>query len=89
MTRSSSTASTEATHNWTKGSPWCSLGYIGYCHLGKPRVYSPSYEGCNTEAQEFMAANPKYLTRKGLFIYKLILGEERKFIKRIQNVDNT
>jgi hypothetical protein len=33
-----------------------------------------------------MAANPKYLTRKGLFVYKLIPGEEKKFIKRINKV---
>ena len=87
MTRSSSTASTEATHNEARSTR--GLGYVGYCHLGTARVYSPSYEGCDTEAQEFMAANSKYLTRKGLFIYKLILGEERKFIKRLHNVDNT
>jgi hypothetical protein len=34
-----------------------------------------------------MQRAPRYETRKGLFIYKLILGEERKFIKRIQNVE--
>ncbi len=51
-------------------------------------MYSHSYEGCDTEAQEFMAANPKYLTRKGLFIYKLDFGKEKKFIKRIKRIHN-
>ena len=87
MTRSSSTASTEATHNETRSTR--GLGYVGYCHLGTARVWSESLTDCQTQAQEFMAANPKYLTRKGLFVYKLIPGEEKKFIKRIQNVDNT
>ena len=83
-----STATTEALHNEAERSTRVALGYVGYCHLGTARVWSESLTDCQTQAQEFMAANPKYLTRKGLFIYKLILGEERKFIKRIQNVDN-
>ena len=84
MTRSSSTASTEATHNETRSTR--GLGYVGYCHLGTARVWSESLTDCQTQAQEFMAANPKYLTRKGLFVYKLIPGEEKKFIKRINKV---
>jgi len=85
MTRSSSTASTEATHNETRSTREA-LGYVGYCHLGTARVWSSTYEGCNTEAVEFIEANPRYMTRKGLFIYKLILGEERKFIKRVDKM---
>ena len=81
-----STATTEALHNEAR-SPREALGYVGYCHLGTARVWSSSYEGCNTEAIEFMQQAPRYMTRKGLFIYKLIPGEERKFIKRIQNVE--
>jgi len=54
--------------------------------LGTARVWSESLTDCQTQAQEFMAANPKYLTRKGLFVYKLIPGEEKKFIKRINKV---
>jgi len=86
MTRSNSTASTEATHNEAERSTRGALGYVGYCHLGTARVWSSSYEGCNTEAIEFMQQAPRYMTRKGLFIYKLIPGEERKFIKRINKV---
>ena len=85
MTRSNSTASTEATHNEVERSTR-GLGYVGYCHLGTARVWSSSYEGCNTEALEFMQRAPKYKTRKGLFVYKLIPGEEKKFIKRINKV---
>ena len=81
-----STATTEALHNEAR-SPREALGYVGYCHLGTARVWSSSYEGCNTEAIEFMQQALRYMTRKGLFIYKLIPGEERKFIKRIQNVE--
>ena len=81
-----STATTEALHNEAR-STRAALGYVGYCHLGTARVWSSSYEGCNTEAQEFMQRAPRYMTRKGLFIYKLIPSEERKFIKRIQNVE--
>ena len=81
-----STATTEALHNEAR-SPREALGYVGYCHLGTARVWSSSYEGCNTEAIEFMQQAPRYMTRKGLFIYKLILGKEKKFIKRIQNVE--
>lgn len=82
-----STATTEALHNEAERSTREALGYVGYCHLGTARVWSSSYEGCNTEAIEFMQQAPRYMTRKGLFIYKLIPGEERKFIKRIQNVE--
>ena len=82
-----STATTEALHNEAERSTRGALGYVGYCHLGTARVWSSSYEGCNTEAIEFMQQAPRYMTRKGLFIYKLIPGEERKFIKRIQNVE--
>ena len=81
-----STATTEASHNEAR-SPREDLGYVGYCHLGKARVWSSSYEGCNTEAQEFMQRAPRYMIRKGLFIYKMILGEEREFIKSLQNVE--
>ena len=81
-----STATTEALHSEARSTREA-LGYVGYCHLGKARVWSSSYEGCNTEAQEFMQRAPRYMTRKGLFIYKLIPSEERKFIKRIQNVE--
>ena len=81
-----STATTEALHN-EASSTREALGYIGYCHLGKSRVWSSTFEGCKTEAVEFMQRAPKYMTRKGLFIYKLIMGEEKKFIKRIQNVE--
>jgi GTP-dependent phosphoenolpyruvate carboxykinase len=84
-----STTTTEALHNEAERSTREALGYVGYCHLGTARVWSSTYEGCNTEAVEFIAANPRYMTRKGLFIYKLILGEEKKFIKRLHNVDNT
>ena len=83
-----STATTEALHNEAR-SPREALGYVGYCHLGTARVWSATYEGCNTEAIEYMQRAPRHMTRKGLFIYKLITGEERKFIKRIHNVDNT
>ena len=82
-----STATTEALHNEAERSTGEDLGYVGYCHLGTARVWHSTYEGCNTEAVEFMQQAPRYETRKGLFIYKLILGEERKFIKRIQNVE--
>ena len=82
-----STATTEALHNEAEKSTREALGYVGYCHLGTARVWSSSYEGCNTEAIEFMQQAPRYMTRKGLFIYKLIMGEEKKFIKRIQNVE--
>ena len=83
-----STATTEALHNEAERSTR-GLGYVGYCHLGTVRVWSSSYEGCNTEAIEFMQQAPRYMTRKGLFIYKLIPGEERKFIKKLHNVDNS
>ena len=82
-----STATTEALHNEAERSTREALGYVGYCHLGKARVWSATYEGCDTEAVEFMQRAPRYETRKGLFIYELIMGEERKFIKRIQNVE--
>ena len=81
-----STATTEALHNEVR-SPRAALGYVGYCHLGTARVWSSTYEGCNTEALEFMQRAPRYETRKGLFIYKLIPSEGRKFIKRLQNVE--
>jgi hypothetical protein len=81
-----STATTEASHNEAR-SPREALGYVGYCHLGTARVWSSTYEGCNTEAVEFMQRAPRYETKKGIFIYKLILGEEKKFIKRIQIVE--
>ena len=81
-----STATTEALHNKAK-SPREALGYVGYCHLGTARVWSSTYEGCNTEAVEFMQRAPRYETRKGLFIYELTKGQERKFIKRIQIVE--
>jgi len=61
------------------------FGYVGYCHVGKPRVWAESFEDCKTQAKEFMDANAKYLTRKGIFIYKL--AEKKELIKRIQNVD--
>ena len=81
-----STATTEASHNEAR-SPREALGYVGYCHLGKARVWSFTYEGCNTEALEFMQQAPRYETRKGLFIYELTKGQERKFIQRIQIVE--
>ena len=81
-----STATTEASHNEAR-SPGEALGYVGYCHLGTARVWSSTYEGCNTEAVEFMQRAPRYETRKGLFIYELTKGQEKKFIKRIQNVE--
>ena len=81
-----STATTEASHNEAR-SPREALGYVGYCHLGTARVWSSTYEGCNTEALEFMQRAPRYETRKGLFIYELTKGQEKKFIKRIQNVE--
>ncbi len=82
-----STATTEALHNEAERSTRVALGYVGYCHLGTARVWRATYEGCDTEAVEFMQRAPRYMTRKGLFIYKLIPGEEKKFIKRIQNVE--
>ena len=82
-----STATTEALHNEAERSTREALGYVGYCHLGTARVWSSTYEECNTEGLEFIQRAPPYETRKGLFIYKLILGEERKFIKRIQIVN--
>ena len=60
-----------------------SFGYIGYCHLGKARVWSSSLTQCTDEARAFIQENPRYLTRKGLFIYELIKGEDRKFIKKV------
>ena len=81
-----STATTEALHNEARSTREA-LGYVGYCHLGTARVWSSSYEGCNTEALEFMQRAPRYMIRKGLFIYKMILGEEREFIKSLQNVE--
>ena len=81
-----STATTEASHNEVRA-PRAALGYVGYCHLGTARVWSSTYEGCNTEALEFMQRAPRYETRKGLFIYELTKGQERKFIERIQNVE--
>ena len=81
-----STATTEASHNEARSTREA-LGYVGYCHLGTARVWSSSYEGCNTEALEFMQRAPRYMIRKGLFIYKMILGEEREFIKSLQNVE--
>ena len=81
-----STATTEALHNEAERSTWGALGYVGYCHLGTARVWSSSYEGCNTEAIEYMQRAPRYMTRKGLFIYKLIQGEERKFVKRVDKM---
>ena len=82
---SGSTATTEALHSEAR-STRAALGYVGYCHLGKARVWSSSYEGCNTEAQEFMQRAPRYMTRKGLFIYRLTQGEERKFVKRVDKM---
>ena len=81
-----STATTEALHNEARSTREA-LGYVGYCHLGTARVWHATYEGCNTEALEFMQRAPRYKTRKGLFIYKLIPREGRKFIKRLQNVE--
>jgi hypothetical protein len=82
-----STATTEALHNEAERSTRVALGYVGYCHLGTARVWSSTYEGCNTEALEFMQRAPRYETRKGLFIYELTKGQERKFIQRIQIVE--
>ena len=82
---SGSTATTEALHSEAR-STRAALGFVGYCHLGTARVWSSSYEGCNTEALEFMQRAPRYMTRKGLFIYKLIQGEERKFVKRVDKM---
>ena len=82
-----STATTEALHNEAERSTRLVLGYVGYCHLGTARIWSSTYEGCNTEAVEFMKRAPRYETRKGLFIYELTQGQKRKFIKRIQNVE--
>jgi len=82
---SGSTATTEALHSEAR-STRAALGYVGYCHLGTARVWSSSYEGCNTEAIEYMQRAPRYMTRKGLFIYKLIQGEERKFVKRVDKM---
>ena len=81
-----STATTEASHNEARSTREA-LGYVGYCHLGTARVWSSTYEECNTEALEFMQRAPRYETRKGLFIYELTKGQEKKFIKRIQNVE--
>ena len=81
-----STATTEALHNEERSTSEA-LGYVGYCHLGTARVWSSTYEECNTEALEFMQRAPRYETRKGLFIYELTKGQEKKFIKRIQNVE--
>ena len=78
-----STATTEALHNEAERSTRVALGYVGYCHLGTARVWSSTYEGCNTEAVEFMRQAPKYMTRKGLFIYKLTKGKERKFVYKL------
>ena len=81
-----STATTEASHNEVR-SPRAALGYVGYCHLGTARVWHATYEGCNTEALEFMQLAPRDETRKGLVIYELTKGQERKFIQRIQIVE--
>ena len=81
-----STATTEALHNDSERSAREALGYVGYCHLGTARVWSSTFEGCNTQAREFMQGAPRYMTRKGLFIYKLMLGEERKFLKRVDKM---
>lgn len=60
-----------------------SFGYVGYCHRGIARVWSKSLTQSINEARAFIQDNPKYLTRQGLFIYELIKGEERKFIKKV------
>jgi len=72
------------THNEADRSPRADLGHVGYCHLGTARVWSESLKDCETQAQEFIAANPKYLTRKGLFIYKLVIGEQKEYIKKVK-----
>jgi len=59
------------------------FGYVGYCHRGIARVWSKSLTQSIDEARAFIQDNPRHLTRKGLFIYKLPNGEERKFIKKV------
>jgi len=71
---SHSAANTSNTH--TK-----EYGYIGYCHLGKARVWSSSLTDCIYEAKAFIQDNPKYLTRKGIFVYKL--GNEKKYVNKV------
>ena len=60
-----------------------SFGYVGYCHRGIARVWSKSLTQSINEARAFIQDNPRYLTRQGLFIYELIKGKERKFIKKV------
>ena len=60
-----------------------SFGYVGYCHRGIARVWSKSLTQSIDEARAFIQDNPRHLTRKGLFIYELPNGEERKFIKKV------
>tara|TARA_A100001515_G_scaffold143912_1_gene146419 strand:- start:44 stop:385 length:342 start_codon:yes stop_codon:yes gene_type:complete len=59
------------------------LGYVGYCHRGIARVWSKSLTQSIDEAKAFIQDNPRYLTRQGLFIYELIKGKEKKFIKKV------
>ena len=80
MSATDPTASTEATHT-NDSSSARSYGYVGFCHIGKARTWSMSLKECETQCQDFIQARPKYMTRKGLFIYKLADGKE--FIKRV------
>ena len=78
MTMTDTITSTTATHNEDNRSTR-SYGYVGYCHLGKARVWSMSLEDCETQAKEFARSRPRHVTRKGVFIYKL--AEEKELIK--------
>tara|TARA_R100000544_G_C2172433_1_gene32904 strand:- start:150 stop:341 length:192 start_codon:yes stop_codon:yes gene_type:complete len=53
-----------------------SYGYVGYCHLGKPRVWASTEEDCKTQAEIFRSNNPRYMTRKGINIVELVIGKK-------------
>ena len=78
MTMTDTITSTTATHNEDNRSTRF-YGYVGYCHLGKARVWSMSLEDCETQARAFARSRPRHVTRKGVFIYKL--AEEKELIK--------
>ena len=72
---------TTTTHTKKRDRSTRSFGYVGYCHLGTARVWSSSLTQCIDEARDFIQANPKYLTRKGIFVYEL--GKEKKYINKV------
>ena len=55
------------------------VGLYVLVFLMSGRVWSMSLEDCETQAKEFARSRPRYITRKGVFIYKL--AEEKELIK--------